>query len=87
MENKGESDHFSRDSRGFRDSRDSRDSSSERTPFVMTPFSVPDKRRDFLANGDFVCDLLGTKLRSPLRKFLTIPCLWEKSLANGDVRF
>ena len=29
---------FSRDSREFRDSRDS---SSEKTPFVMTPFSVP----------------------------------------------
>ena len=36
MENKGESDHFSRDSR---ESRDSRDSFSEMTPFVMTPFS------------------------------------------------
>ena len=35
---------FSRDSRGFRDFRDSRDFSSEKTPFVMTPFSVPEKR-------------------------------------------
>ena len=35
---------FSRDSREFRDSRDSRDSSREKTPFVMTPFSVPDKK-------------------------------------------
>ena len=32
---------FSRDSREFRDFRDSRDSSSEKTPFVMTPFSGP----------------------------------------------
>ena len=32
---------FSRDSREFRDFRDSRDSSGEKTPFVMTPFSVP----------------------------------------------
>ena len=35
---------FSRDSREFRDSRDSRDSSSEKTPFVMTPFSGFDKK-------------------------------------------
>ena len=28
--------------REFREFRDSRDSSSEKTPFVMTPFSVPD---------------------------------------------
>ena len=33
---------FSRGSREFRDFRDSRDSSSEKTPFVMTPFSGPD---------------------------------------------
>ena len=36
---------FSRDSRefrDFRDSRDSRDSCSEKTPFVMTPFSGPE---------------------------------------------
>ena len=33
---------FSRDSRKFRDFRDSRDFSSEKTPFVMTPFSGPD---------------------------------------------
>ena len=32
---------FSRDSRELRDFRDSRDSSSEKTPFVMTPFSSP----------------------------------------------
>ena len=32
---------FSRDSREFRDSRDS---SSEKTPFVMTPFSGPEQR-------------------------------------------
>ena len=32
---------FSRDSREFRDFRDSRDSCSEKTPFVMTPFSGP----------------------------------------------
>ena len=36
---------FSRDSREPRDFRDSRDSSSEKTPFVMTPFSGPDSRR------------------------------------------
>ena len=35
---------FSRDSREFRDFRDSRDSSSEKTPFVMTPFSGPENR-------------------------------------------
>ena len=34
---------FSRDSRETRDFRDSRDSSSEKTPFVMTPFSGPTK--------------------------------------------
>ena len=33
---------FSRDSREFRDFRDSRDSSSEKTPFVLTPFSGPE---------------------------------------------
>ena len=33
---------FSRDSREFRDFRNSRDSSSEKTPFVMTPFSGPE---------------------------------------------
>ena len=32
---------MSRDSRESRDFRDSRDSSSEKTPFVMTPFPVP----------------------------------------------
>ena len=32
---------FSRDSREFRDFRDSRDFSSEKTPFVMTPFPGP----------------------------------------------
>ena len=31
---------FSRDSREVRDFKDSRDSSCEKTPFVMTPFSV-----------------------------------------------
>ena len=34
---------FSRDFREFRDFRDSRDSSSEKTPFVMTPFSGPNQ--------------------------------------------
>ena len=34
---------FSRDSRKFRGLRDSRDSSSEKTPFVMTPFSCPEQ--------------------------------------------
>ena len=33
---------FSRDSRESRDLRDSRDFSSEKTPFVMTPFSGPE---------------------------------------------
>ena len=33
----------SRDSREFRDCRDSRHSSSEKTPFVLTPFSGPDE--------------------------------------------
>ena len=33
---------FSTDFREFRDFRDSRDFSSEKTPFVMTPFSSPD---------------------------------------------
>ena len=33
---------FSRDSREFRDFRDSRDFSSEKTPFVMTPFASPE---------------------------------------------
>ena len=42
LENKGESDRFSRDPRAFRDFRDSRDSSSEKTPFVMTPLSGPE---------------------------------------------
>ena len=32
---------FSRESRESRNFRDSRDSSSEKTPFVMTPFSGP----------------------------------------------
>ena len=43
VENKGDSDHFL-ESREFRDLEDSRDSSSEKTPFVMTPFSGPDFR-------------------------------------------
>ena len=43
LENKGESGPFSRDSREFRDFRDSRDFSSEKTPFVMTPFSGPER--------------------------------------------
>ena len=34
VENKGESDNFSRDFREVRDFRDSRDSSSEKTPFI-----------------------------------------------------
>ena len=41
----------SRDSRDSRESRESRDSSSEKTPFVITPFSVPEfcaqKRHSF----------------------------------------
>ena len=42
MENQGESDHFLEIPRECRDFRDCRDSSSEKTPFVMTPFSGPD---------------------------------------------
>ena len=42
MENKGKISKFSRDSREFRDFRVSRDSWSEKTPFVMTPFSGPE---------------------------------------------
>ena len=42
---------FSRDSREFRDLRDSRDSSSEKTPFVMTPFSGPDSRHPVQSFG------------------------------------
>ena len=38
---------FSRDSRESRDFRDSRDFSSEKTPFVMTPFSGPERRARF----------------------------------------
>ena len=41
VENKGESDHFLEILEKFRDFRDSRDSSSEKTPFVVTPFPVP----------------------------------------------
>ena len=37
---------FSRDSRELRAFRDSRDFSSAKTPFVMTPFSGPDKDRE-----------------------------------------
>ena len=36
---------FSRDAGELRDHRDSRDSSSEKTPFVMTPFSGADNNR------------------------------------------
>ena len=43
---------FSRDSREFRDFRDSRDSSSEKTPFVMTPFSGPEKVVPHVALGE-----------------------------------
>ena len=35
---------FYRDSRDIRDFRDSRHFSSEKTPFVMTPFSGPDTK-------------------------------------------
>ena len=41
VKNKGQSQSFSRDSRECRDCRDFRDSSSEKTPFVVTPFPVP----------------------------------------------
>ena len=43
VENKGECDHFLEI---LEISRDSRDSSSEKTPFVMTPFSGPDYERE-----------------------------------------
>ena len=36
---------FARDSREIRDFRDSRDLSSQKTPFAMTPFSVPRSRK------------------------------------------
>ena len=42
VENKGEPDHFLDLENFFRDFRDSRDSSSEKTPFVMTPFFCPE---------------------------------------------
>ena len=51
---------FSRDSREFRDSRDSRDSSGEKTPFVMTPFSVP----DLSFKGVFLVIVLGCPPKS-----------------------
>ena len=35
---------FSRDSKESRDFRDSRDCASEKTPFVMTPFSGPESK-------------------------------------------
>ena len=41
MENKGESDHNLEILVNL-DSRESRDSSSEKTPFVMTPFAGPE---------------------------------------------
>ena len=53
---------FSRDSREFRDFRDSRDSSSEKTPFVMTPFSGPDSICRFKFGG-----LLSTSPRATTR--------------------
>ena len=40
LENKGDSDHFREE---FRDFGESRDSSSEKTSFVMTPFSSRDR--------------------------------------------
>ena len=42
VENKGESDHLLEILEEFRHLRDSRDSSSEKTPFVTTPFSSPE---------------------------------------------
>ena len=49
---------FSRDSREFRDFRDSRDFSSEKTPFVMTSFSGPEKwcARGFCGSRGFQCE-------------------------------
>ena len=46
-ENRGESDHFLEILENSRDFRDSRDSSSEKTPFVMTPFSGPKILKNF----------------------------------------
>ena len=40
VENKGETDHFLEILENVEIFRDSRDSSSEKTPFVMTPFSA-----------------------------------------------
>ena len=42
VENKGESDHFPEILENL-EFRDFRDSSSEKTPFVMTPFSGPEQ--------------------------------------------
>ena len=63
---------FSRDSREFRDFRDSRDSSSEKTPFVMTPFSGPEQKESSWAGcapdilADIWADVRGQEL-SPNR--------------------
>ena len=51
---------FSRDSREFRDFGDSRDSSSEKTPFVMTPFPVPKEAENMHTQSR--PDALGTSL-------------------------
>ena len=51
VENKGESDHFLEMLENFRDFRDSGDSFGEKTPFVMTPFSGPDRERFFSKLG------------------------------------
>ena len=54
---------FSRDSREFRDFRDSRDFSSEKTPFVMTPFSGPEnwKHTAVQIGGNLWTQLSGTQ--------------------------
>ena len=60
---------FSRDSRESRDFRDSRNSASEKTPFVMTPFSGPClflSGRDRPRQGTEICNF---RAPSPLDLF------------------
>ena len=71
---------FSRDSREFRDFRDSRDSSSEKTPFVMTPFSVPDERIRYRSKGVFGKDVGNSK------KSIKNASKWERAQEKGLAR-
>ena len=56
---------FSRDSREFRDFRDSRDSSSEKTPFVMTPFSGPERQQCRTRKAQMCINFLSAKFSYP----------------------